>query len=176
MRVDPQLDDRRAQAALASIQGYARNPSPALKQISELVVDSTKQRFQTSRAPDGTPWEPNRPSTLFADLNRYSGSYRRDGQISARGSNRMMGKKPLIGETRALSTTINYRVSGNTAEIGSPMEYAPVHQFGARKGEFGSTRRGSPIPWGDIPARPFLGLSSEDSAMIRDVLLDFIVG
>ncbi|MCK5772001.1 phage virion morphogenesis protein [Algiphilus sp.] len=174
MRVDLQLEDRRAQEFLARIQNDAGNPAPALKQISELVVDSTKQRFQTSRAPDGSQWEPNRPSTLFAHLGRFGGSYRRDGGLSARGSRRMAGKKPLIGESRALSTTINYRVAGNVAEIGSPMEYAPVHQFGARKGEFGSTRRGAPIPWGDIPARPFLGISESDSAMIRDVLLDFL--
>lgn len=176
MRIDLQIDIEGADALLKRIQDAGQNPSPALKQISERLLDSTKQRFRTSTAPDGTEWAPNAPSTLFAHLGRFSGSFKKDGALSARGSRRAGNKKPLIGESRALSTTINYRVSGAVAEIGSPMVYAPVHQFGARKGAFGKTRRGAPVPWGDIPARPFLGISAEDSAMIRDVLLDFTGG
>ena len=48
------------------------------------------------------------------------------------------------------------------------------HQFGAEKGAFGATSRGTPIPWGDIPARPFLGLSADDRDGVRDRILDFI--
>ncbi len=55
-------------------------------------------------------------------------------------------------------------------EIGSPSIYAGTHQFGAAKGAFGSTSKGAPIPWGDIPARPFLGLSDADEADIRDLI------
>lgn len=76
-----------------------------------------------------------------------------------------------------LSTDINARpVSNSSIEIGSPAEYAPMHQFGAKKGAFGRTNRGAPIPWDEIPARPFLGISDEDNDMIRDVLLDFTAG
>ena len=176
MRIALQIDIEGADALLKRIQDSGQDPSPALKQISELLVDSTKQRFATSTAPDGTRWEPNTPTTLFTHLNRFSGSFKKDGALSARGSRRAGNKKPLIGESKALSTTISYRVSGAVAEIGSPMVYAPVHQFGARKGSFGQTSRGAPIPWGDIPARPFLGISADDSAMILDVLLDFTAG
>lgn len=55
-------------------------------------------------------------------------------------------------------------------------------QFGARKGEFGAysgtNRKGHPYsgvaPWGDIPARPYLGLSQEDQVTIHALLADYL--
>ena len=58
--------------------------------------------------------------------------------------------------------------------VGSSLEYAAVQQFGARRGEFGRTRRGAPIPWGDIPARPFLGVSRVDRVEILDILAGYL--
>jgi len=52
------------------------------------------------------------------------------------------------------------------------MVYAAVHQFGAAQGAFGNTSRGSPIPWGDIPARPYLGLSDDDRQEIETFVAD----
>lgn len=174
MKVDIQLDDARVQATLQRLERAAVNPAPALKAVGEALVDSTKQRFLQSIGPDGKPWAPNAPSTFVTLLRRYKGSFGKDGRVSARGAARASGKKPLIGETRSLSTTINYRVSGNAVEIGSPMEYAAVQQFGARKGAFGSTRRGAPIPWGDIPARPYLGVSAGDAQIIDRLFYDYL--
>ena len=36
----------------------------------------------------------------------------------------------------------------------------------------GKTRRGAPIPWGDIPARPFVGLSSEDKEAVLETIAE----
>ena len=58
--------------------------------------------------------------------------------------------------------------------VGSPLIYAGVHQFGAKKGAFGTTSKGSPIPWGDIAARPFLGVSNDDEREIVDIILDHL--
>ena len=81
-----------------------------------------------------------------------------------------------------LGTTINYQVQGEDAVgIGSPMVYAGTFHFGAKSGEFGfgvyASRNGSfPIPWGDIPARRFLGMSQagRDNVvnLVRSYLLD----
>ena len=83
-------------------------------------------------------------------------------------------KKPLIGETRRLSTEISYQIAADGVEVGSSMQYAAVQHFGAKKGEFGRTRRGAPIPWGDIPPRPFLGISEVDRAAILDIIADHL--
>lgn len=34
--------------------------------------------------------------------------------------------------------------------------YAAMQQFGAKKGQFGQSKRGNPLPWGDVPARPYI--------------------
>lgn len=54
------------------------------------------------------------------------------------------------------------------------MEYAAAQQFGMKKGYAGANKRGSPIPWGDIPARPFLGISDHDRGMILDEISDYL--
>lgn len=55
------------------------------------------------------------------------------------------------------------------------MIYAGSQQFGAAKGSFGNTKRGSPIPWGDIPAREFLGLSDEDRHEVSGIVTDYFL-
>lgn len=59
--------------------------------------------------------------------------------------------------------------------VGSPLIYADTHQFGAPKGSFGSTSRGSPIPWGDIPTREFLGLSDTNADEVREIMADYLL-
>jgi phage gpG-like protein len=59
------------------------------------------------------------------------------------------------------------------------MEYAATQQYGARRGEFGTgsykTRKGTfPMPWGDIPARPFLGFSDDDQAIILGIVRRYL--
>jgi phage gpG-like protein len=53
------------------------------------------------------------------------------------------------------------------------MIYAAVQQFGAAKGAFGRTSRGAPIPWGNIPARPFLGISAEDEPLMLEIVAEW---
>jgi phage virion morphogenesis protein len=129
-----------------------------------VLIETTKQRFETSTSPDGQRWAPNTETTFLRLLGKYKNTTLKDGRINASGARRLAGKKPLIGETRALSTTINYRAGSDFLEIGSPMAYAGVHQFGAKARSF----TGGKTPWGDVPARPFLGLSTEDQATIVD--------
>lgn len=54
------------------------------------------------------------------------------------------------------------------------MVYAAVMQGGAAQGAFGRTSRGGPIPWGNIPARPFLGLSDSDRAGVLEIIAEYL--
>ncbi|MGB0955835.1 MAG: phage virion morphogenesis protein [Panacagrimonas sp.] len=112
MRIDLQVDSAKAETLLKRLEQAGINPLPVMLQIGKHLVETTKERFRTSRAPDGSPWAPNKLTT--------------------------------------------------------------IQQFGARKGAFGTTRRGAPIPWGDIPARPFLGISDEDRTEIELLLFEFL--
>lgn len=169
-------DDRRVQKALADMAGRCDDLRPALSDIGELLAESAKRRFATATAPDGRRWAPNKPSTMRRYLTRFSGSQRkRGGGLTKRGAARAAAKKPLTGETKALRTTIAYTAEARKVTIHSPMEYAAVQQFGAKKGAFGRTRKGAPIPWGDIPARPFLGISDDDRDGVLRIVRRYVV-
>lgn len=163
------VDDKQVLDMLAELSRRMTNLQPAMKEIGEDIVASTKRRFASSTGPDGTPWEANSPVTVARYLGVFSGSHKKDGTLSKRGAARSAGKKPLIGETKTLSSTINYQLNGTSAvHIGSPKVYAAMHQFGGTKAQF-------PHLWGDIPARPFLGISEPDKANILDILGTYLV-
>lgn len=139
--------------ALRGLATSIDDPSDALDTIGLKLVESTQQRFVTGTEPDGTKWAPNKESTL------------------ARKSN----PRPLV-DSGILNDTIHHQLEGNNIlRVGSPMEYAAAQQFGMPKGYAGTMKkRGLPIPWGDIPARPFLGLSDTDENMILKTIADHI--
>ncbi|GHT81188.1 hypothetical protein AGMMS49960_20300 [Betaproteobacteria bacterium] len=78
--------------------------------------------------------------------------------------------------TDTLSESITWRPVPGGVEIGSDQKYAGTQQFGASKGQFGNDKFGRPIPWGDIPARPFLGLSAQDETEVMDIIQRHIMG
>ncbi len=174
-----ELIDRSALDYTHEFLDRAKNLKPVLLEIGEDMTESSKRRFETATAPDGSAWAPNSAVTLA----RYSSMFARkkDGELTKRSAAKLAAKKPGTGETRALATTINYQLQGDDAvAIGSPMIYAGTFHYGAKSGEFGFgfyvTREGSfPLPWGDIPARPFLGASEEDKANIVDLVNSYLM-
>lgn len=133
--------------------------SPVMVEIGEYITQATKNRFRTSTGPDGNQWAAKSQTTLM--------------NYGIRKSNRVP-VKPLIGLTRNLSKNIFFDATSDSVEIGSPEIYSAVMQFGAAKGAFGTTSRGAPIPWGNIPARPFLGVSNDDQDEIIDIVEDWV--
>jgi len=102
------------------------------EQIGEVLVSGTQDRFEKGEGPDGTPW----PAT------------KRGGQI--------------LVDTGKLKASIGYEASPSMVAVGTADIRAGTHQFGAKKGAYGNTGKGHPIPWNDIPARPFIGISEAD--------------
>ncbi len=132
--------------ALNRLLKASNNLSPVFRDIANSMLDSTKQRFGKGVAPDGTKWAKNSAVT-----------------IKKKGSNR-----PLI-DSKDLANTISIASNDKEAEIYSSKIYAGVQQFGAKKGQY--TKPGKrTTPWGDIPARPFLGISTEDENKITTML------
>lgn len=110
-----------------------------------------------------------------------------------------------LRETGRLMNSIGKLVSGNTVYVGTNVVYAAVHHFGAKKGSFGTFAvkvgayqrltkqafgkqlkfpvwatvsahtRHTALPWGDIPARPFMLLQDEDITDINSLLADWIM-
>lgn len=168
--VTVEVHDQDVLAAFNRLAAANADLGPAWRAIGELLQESTKRRFESSTAPDGRRWAPNSPVTLAAMLAQRKGAFRKgDGKLSAKGAGLVMSKKPLLGESKALSTMIIYRVISDGVVIGSPMEYAAMQHFGGSKAEF-------PNLWGDIPARPFLGVSAQDRGDILEILQNHLLG
>lgn len=128
--------------------------TPAMRDIGEYLVRTTKDRFADERAPVGAPWAP---------LSEHTKRRKR----------RNAGR--ILTEHGNLGGQIVYQAGPSEVQAGSPLAYAGTHQFGAEAGSFGSTSGGRPIPWGDIPAREFLGLSDADGGEIEDILGDYLM-
>lgn len=172
-----EIHDQEVQAAFNRLIAASRDLTPAMRAIGERLTETTKRRFASSTGPDGKRWAPNTDATLRALLHRGKGNFKkRGGGMTVKAERTLAGKKPLIGATGNLSTKFNWKASATSVQIGSIMEYAAVQQFGAIKGSLGRTRRGAPIPWGNIPARPFLGLSSQDRADVLEKLREHLLG
>lgn len=166
--IEIKVDSARVMSAMAQLAQAAASPRPALLAIGESLVESTKKRFETSTAPDGARWAPNSQATYLGMVNSFGkGNFNKGGKINARGATRVVGKKPLIGATRSLSTEIYPALDGNVLRVGSTMKYAAMQQFGGKKSQF-------PNLWGDIPAREFLGVSTSDEAMIVSTVSNYL--
>ena len=72
-------------------------------------------------------------------------------------------------DTGRLRSSISAKVLGGDAvSIGTNLVYAGLHQNGARQGQFGRTRRNSPIPWGNVPARPYMPIQNGRTVLPLD--------
>lgn len=158
LEVKAQVESSAADRVFAELIAKGTTLTPLMQDLGEFLTETTKQRFETSTAPDGTRWEPNAPATYLAYLDKFSGSYGKSGQLSKAGANRASGKKPLIGETGRLSREIYYQADATGVEISSGLIYSAIQQFGGVAG------RGV-----QIPARPYLGLSAEDEVEITEI-------
>lgn len=132
--------------------------TPLHEDIADHVAEATKQRFKQGVDPDGVAWKPKSPVTLAL--------------YKARGDG--LRPDPLIGPSKRLSTEIARFANAQGAEIGSSLEYSAVMQDGVKKGAFGRDSRNHPLPWGDIPARVWLGLSEADEAAIVDIADNYL--
>jgi len=173
VQLDMKIQDREVAILLQGLEKRAEDHTPVMREIGEIIRESVMRNFREQKAPDGTAWKPSKRAS------EENG-------------------KTLI-DTATLRNSIHVQASRDQVRVGTPVEYAGVMQFGAAAGSFGtrvinipSHTRGSwkggvpsyvsahkrvvRLPWGDIPARPFIGIRNEDWPEIRDALLDYIIG
>jgi phage virion morphogenesis protein len=148
-----EINDAAAIAALDKLSAHLSDLSEVMNSIGEQVEYQTEQRFLQGVSPEGIAWAPKSAATLAAYARRGSA----------------VDSRPLFGLNAdgiplRQSFFRNYGI------------YAAVMQGGAAKGAFGATSRGTPIPWGAIPARPFLGLSETDRANIIATVDEWLSG
>lgn len=155
-RVRVELDDTRILRALNGLLRLGTDLSPAMKVIAGHLEDSAKESFERESSPDGAPWKPLSPVTLEQRKKLD------------------LGAGPILQRSGDLKGSIVSDWGADFAETGTVKKYAVTQHLGAKQGEFGRTTRGGPIPWGDIPARPFLGIWPQHERMIIDDVTDII--
>ena len=152
------LDDAELTAALDRLAAAGRDLRRPMRDIGEHLLNAARERFRTETAPDGTPWAPLTEATK---------------------KKKPRNKGRILTQDGFLRGNLAYRADSDSVEVGSPSIYAGTHQFGAEAGSFGQTSTGRPIPFGDIPARPFLvdadgDLAPDDAEAVREILFDHL--
>jgi phage gpG-like protein len=149
-----EVDDREVRLSLEELRRRTSNMKQAMHTIGQALMEGSRDRILSGRDWTGRPFAPNSPVTLA----------------------RKKGNKPLIDERTFVHSRLFYEASADSVIVGASADQAAVLQFGAKKGAFGATKRGSKIPWGDIPARRYFpvqeGGQLDDAA--RSLILDAI--
>lgn len=165
------VKDDDVKQALAALQQRLNNMQPAMEEIGEALMERTKYRFETSMAPDGTPWQPLSAVTLGIISGRLGSSYKKkDGSLNKKGLTKMGGRKPLV-DTHTLSRQFFVSADQNSASVYNSEAYAAIHQFGGMAGRNRQVK---------IPARPFLPVSASgdldatEREQVLQVIADYL--
>lgn len=159
-------------AVRALLDRLAKSVTPAglrtaLDAIGSSLSNNIQLGFTRSESPYGDRWQSLGQATILSRLGRSKSNFTASGKISAGGQRAAMaGFQPLL-DTGRLRGSITHRVTGESVEVGTNVDYAATQQFGAKQGAFGRTRRGAPIPWGTIPARPFMPIRNNRADLPR---------
>ncbi len=145
------IDDRQVQASLAQLIRHVSDLTPIMEDIGAALGNLTEDAFQV----EGPGWPQLKPST-----------------VKLRGSAHPILQRSAGG----LAASITHGGDRNSAWVGASKIYAAVQQFGQKKGASGTTRRGAPIPWGDIPARPYIPMtaSGDLTRAAHDEVMDIL--
>lgn len=147
------IDDRQIQASLAQLIRHVSDLTPIMEDIGRAMGNLTHDAFLN----EGPGWPQLSPVT-----------------VKKRGS-----AHPILQQSAGgLASGIIHGGDRNSAWVGAgrAFKYAAVHQFGQPKGASGTTRRGAPIPWGDIPARPYIPMtaSGDLTPAAHDEVMDIL--
>ncbi|MGL5123255.1 MAG: phage virion morphogenesis protein [Fusobacteriaceae bacterium] len=131
------------------IEKKSKDLRPLLQKIGEDAKTKISFNFRSEKSPKGVAWKKSK----------------REGKT--------------LSDTGSLKKSLGYTITEDSVVIGTNKKYATTMQYGARKGSLGSgvanvkafTRKnGTKVkaherkflaPWGDIPARPFIGFSEK---------------
>lgn len=91
------------------------------------------------------------------------------GQLNSKGALLVSSKKILQGHTGLLRHRLFYRLVSDGVVYGSPEAYAAMQHFGGQRSRY-------PHLWGDLPARPFVGLSGADEKTVVSIMANYLRG
>lgn len=152
------LYDAAPLGALARVDASLDDMTALMDSIGRGLVDSAVERIiVTNTGPDGEAWVPSR-------------------RVKDHGGKTLRDTGVLVSSITHLAAPDHVRVGTNAVQASTMQEGAERGEFGAAIGRTTPTAKRpksqdyfTPLPWGDIPARPFLGVSPGDLEMIGDL-------
>lgn len=140
--------------------------TPLFVDIGEYMVEETKDNFHTGTAPDGTRWEKSQRAIETGDKTLIDRGHLRD--------------------------SITKKTLADGVEVGTNVVYAAIHQFGgktrphtieAKAGKALHFSMGGAMihaksvnhPGSKMPARPFLGVNSENMKGIKRRIVEHVL-
>jgi len=176
-----EVTDASLLAALRRLAGAMADTSPIMADIAALGESTTRLRFRTQTGPDGKPWKPSLRAqitggrTLTQDGHLAASISSRSGRDWAEwGANRIYAAIHQFGGVIRARNAKALRF----ALAGGGFATAAIHQFGgvirarnAKALRFALAGGGfATVQSVKIPARPFLGLSTDDVADIVHII------
>ncbi|OTG68302.1 phage virion morphogenesis protein [Acinetobacter sp. ANC 4470] len=78
-------------------------------------------------------------------------------------------RKPgkILSQSGQLRNSIQPDSNNDEASISTSDPKAATHQFGVKQGQYGRSRRGGPLPWGNIPARGFMPMDENGNLQLE---------
>ncbi len=139
--------------------------------LGMILEQSTKQRFEEEKDPEGKFWIPLAEATLIARATRKtrrrdgtSGFKTKRGKISKR-AQRIMTDARILKDTGRLMRSITHKARPEGVAVGTNLVQAGLLHFGGKAG------RGKKV---EVPERPYLGVSRSDEEDIQAALQEFI--
>ena len=111
-------NERELRQRIAGAVGRLERPRELLERIGGVLEQNINLRFDTKRAPDGTPWLPLAPSTRAA----YEAKY--DGNIPG----------SLLQRTRHMRDSLTHNATDAFVDVGFGDAIAGYHETGTRRG------------------------------------------
>jgi len=148
------VDNAEVTRALTAMATRLGNLRPAMELIGQAVATETDLGFRAQTDPWGNPW----PQLSAVTMAKRRGT-----------------SAQILRDTGRLQNSISASADASSVVVGTNAKYAGTHQFGAKQGAYGRTKRGGPIPWGDVPRRAMLPLNqSGNLTMPQDQITDIL--
>ncbi len=163
-----------------------------MPRLGEYLLKSTQGRFKDQKAPDGAPWAKLSPT--YAKRKKYNQNkiltlrgYLRSGiryQVTGPaevevGTNAVQGAIHQFGGTiahKARTAKVRFRTDAKGELLRSGLMNGSALIFAARRHKRAAERQVDiPAHQVTIEARPFLGISAEDSKQIQEIAQDWFV-
>lgn len=165
-----EIQDSAITKLLTRLHAATSNLAPVMESIGDYLQNQIMLAFNDQKDPWGRAWHP---------LSKVTQERRRKGKGK--------GDNQILRDSGRLANSIVFKATSNMVEVGTNVIYAGTHQFGAKKGQYGTfvarirahlrkiTKPGKKrkakvnigdhirrviVPWGDIPARPFMPIGA----------------